>query len=114
MIFLHVGNIFHQNKGLCINNDEITCREALVRILILDNDPNDLFITYLLEHVIFLNDVDRSMIHNIITEIESEYHIQFTKDSSKLLSFYLELMIERNLRGFYINTHIPSFGDEYH
>ena len=104
----------HQNKGLCINNDEITCREALARILILDNDPNDVFITYLLDHVIFLNNVDRSMIHNIITEIESEYHIQFTKDSSKLLSFYLELMIERNLRGFYINTHIPSFGEEYH
>lgn len=104
----------HQNKGLCINNDEITCREALVRILILDNNPNDVFITYLLDHVIFLNDVDRNMIHNIITEIESEYHIQFTKDSSNLLSFYLELMIERNLRGFYINTHIPSFGDEYH
>lgn len=54
------------------------------------------------------------MIHNIITEIESEYHIQFTKDSSKLLSFYLELMMERNQRGFYINKHIPSFGDEYH
>lgn len=62
----------------------------------------------------FLNDVDRNMIHNIITEIESEYHIQFTKDSSKLLSFYLELMMERNQRGFYINKHIPSFGDEYH
>ena len=104
----------HQNKGLCIDNDEITCREALMRILVLDNDPNDLFITYLLEHVIFLNDVDRNMIHNIITEIESEYHIQFTKDSSKLLSFYLELMMERNQRGFYINKHIPSFGDEYH
>lgn len=43
----------HQNKGLCIDNDEITCREALMRILVLDNDPNDLFITYLLEHVIF-------------------------------------------------------------
>lgn len=104
----------HQNKGLCINSNETTIREALIRILILDNDPNDIFITYILNNIVFTNDIDRSIVHNIINEIEGEYHIEFTKDSSQLLNFYLSLMIKRNKQGIYVTEHIPCFGDEYH
>lgn len=109
-IILHT----HQNKGLCIQNDEMAIREALLRMLTLDNDPNDLFISFLLNTVVFKHESNRSIVHNIISEIENEYHIQFTNDSFQILNDYLCLMVERNMRGMYVTEHYTSFGDEYH
>ncbi|MBP3853759.1 MAG: PTS sugar transporter subunit IIA [Erysipelotrichaceae bacterium] len=110
---LHLYLNSHPNKGLKVENNESSIRSALLHILVSQTEEDSLPVSSVLNHRFIDNSENSRIIQSIISEVEKEYQIAFTDESFRILFFYLNIMVKRNMKNRYIDDVSHFYGEEY-
>lgn len=103
----------HPNKGLRVESSESAIRNALLHILVSQTEEDSLPVSTMLHNQFIDNSENSRIIQSIITEVEREYQIAFTEESFRILYFYLNIMVKRNMKNRYIDDVDHFYGEEY-
>lgn len=96
------------NKGLTLNNDELSRRKALIKIIEELIQDNEFFLNLILKTNIVTTTDYRRILDNIINAVQKEIKVRFASNISRALVYYLNFMVSRMESLDYVSDSIKT------